>query len=203
MTDATKTTVGGQNGRMTATVHDAVSLARQVLLARGNADLAGQMAAAYTVVAADPLSRIRVPSILHVCALMDEIMHDEAVDSTSRNAASSLYLRIGNAIGMVDQRSRPEPERGILVDHRWCTYRVDGDNVLHYQIRHHRGFVVWGLRIRVVSPVEVGPPLVAAPGLRTGRHPPPDEEEQTAAWEVARTVVATTWVLGLWEGRDL
>lgn len=190
-------------GCMSATMHDAVTQAQRVLAKRGNPDLAGHLDVAYAVVAADPLSRVRVPSVLHVALLLEDLQQDESLDIATRNAVSDLFLRIANAIGMTDPRGLPEVDRGVRVDQGNLTYRVDGANVLHFEVHNAQGFIVYGLHIRVVSSRDGEPPEVAAPGLRTGRSPQPDEEEQAAAWQTARNAVAIAWVLGLWEGREL
>jgi hypothetical protein len=142
---------------MTATVHDAVEESRRVLESRGDADLIDEMDVAYALIAGEPLSRVRVPSVHHVDALMSEIQSDESMDVATNNAATTLHLRIANAIGVVNTRLEPEPDPGVPRDHEGRTYRVDGANVLHFEVRDDDNLIIHALHIRVAPSGDDGP----------------------------------------------
>jgi hypothetical protein len=189
------------------TVHDAVEQARRVLESRGATDAIHELDLAYAVIAAEPLSRIRVPSLLHAAPLMAEVRRDESLDVATKNAVGALDMRFANALATASthpvRSMEQDYEPGVPMDHEGRTYRTDGDNVLHYEVRNQSNMIIHGLHIRVAASDDGGPPVVASPGLSTGRHPAPDEHEIEFAWREARQAVDIAWELGLYEGREL
>lgn len=119
----------------TATVHDAIVASREALRERDDSGSLEELEAAYAVIAGGPLSRLRVSSVHHVAALMSEIQTDESVNLATQNAATTLHLRIANAIGTIDVRTEPPPDPGVPRDHEGGVYRLDTADVLHYEVR--------------------------------------------------------------------
>jgi hypothetical protein len=192
---------------MSVTVHDAVEAARRVLEERGESDQIVDMELAYAVIATEPLSRVRVPSTLHVAPLMQEIGGDESLDVATHNVLKTLYFRFASTLRVASTHAvrsmEPDYEPGVPIDHDGFTYRMDGDNVLHFEVRNENNLLIHALHIKVAAAADGEPPVVASPGLRTGRHPAPDDHEREHAWREAREAVTVAWELGLYEGRTL
>jgi hypothetical protein len=197
------------------TVDDAVAHTLGALESRDSHAEAERLRAAYPVLAGTPVSRLRVPNLGQVAALMSEIQHDDSMESAERHAASNLYLLIGSCWGTIDPQAA-EPDAGVPVDHEGNTYRLDSAGVLHFEVRNENNLVIHRLRIRVVPSEDGEPPTVAIPGWRSGHSrvvDDPDlgrtvvssteEEREYVRREAQEAVNVAYYELHLWDGRDI
>jgi hypothetical protein len=184
------------------TVEDAVFETRRVLEALGRSVHAEHLAVAYAMFAGTPLCRLRARSLQHVPPLLSSIQGDESMDTPTSSAAAMLRARIALALGTVDPRTAADPDPGTAVRGRDRVYRIDGDDVLHYTARRRDGSLS-RFATRAVAGAAGGPPVVAAPGLRTGAFIRVGDTERDLAWREAGGAVAAAWRLGLYDGRSL